>query len=63
MGEKPRAFVGDAEHTVHLMGADALFGRTEKVDSVQPSIEWNLGSLHHSSHRDRKLFPTGVAEP
>jgi len=58
---EPGRLVGDARHTVHLVGADALLGGTEKESSHQPFVRRNVAALKHGADHDGELLAASVA--
>jgi hypothetical protein len=60
---KPRAFVGNAQHPMELMGTHPLLAGTKQVKGVQPFVERNVTVRHDRLHGDSELFATRGAFP
>ena len=58
---EPSRLVGDAEHAVQLVGADALLARHEQVHCQQPLVQRNLAALEHGADGDGELLAAIVA--
>ena len=58
---EPRRLVGDAEHAVQQVGADALLAGTKQMSSQQPLVKRDLAALEHRADRHAILLPTVVA--
>src|SRR3569833_495905 len=63
MGEEPSGLVGDAEHTVKLMGAHALLRGAHEVDCEQPLMNRDMRTLHNRASAAGELVAAVVAEP
>src|ERR1022692_621983 len=63
MSHKPRRLVRHAQHTMQLVGAHPLLGRTEKMNSQKPFVQGNVAILEDRVHRDRELLLAGLALP
>ena len=61
--EEPCALVSHAEHSVKLMGAHALFGCTEKMESHKPLMQRNVAVLEDRAHGDGELLAARAALP
>src|SRR6185437_7731722 len=55
MHQEPCRFVGNPEHTVHLMGANALLGSVHQEQRGKPLGERDFGALKNRVHGHREL--------
>jgi hypothetical protein len=62
VAEEPSGLVGNAEHTLHLLGAHALLGRGHDVSGEQPLVQRNVRTLHDSASADGELVAAVIAE-
>lgn len=61
MGHEPSGLVGDAEHTVQLVGRDALLAGRHQVRGENPLVERNLGVLKDRANRHGERLTALVA--
>src|SRR4051794_28842727 len=61
MAQEPRALERDAEQTVELVGADALFGRAKQMERLEPLVERNVAVLENRADLDGELLTAGGA--
>ena len=61
MGHEPSCLVGDVQHAVELMGADALFARRHQVEAQNPFAQRDMAALHDGAVRDCEVAPAIVA--
>ena len=59
MHQEPSRFVADAEHAVHLMGADALLGGRHEEQRGKPLGQRDFGALENGPDRDGELLAAG----
>jgi len=58
---EPGGLVGDAQHAVKLMRADALLGSGHQVRGENPLVERDFGALKDGSDGDGELLATALA--
>lgn len=56
MSQEPRGLVGDAQHAVQLMGADALLAGAHEIDRLERLVERDMGALEDGADLDRELL-------
>ena len=63
MSHEPCAPVGDLEHSVKLVGANALLAGAEKMKRQQPLAQGNVGISKDRAHGDGELLPASGTLP
>lgn len=61
VSHEPSSLISHSEDTVELVGTHTLFGRTKKIDRLQPDIERDLGTLKDRADRDGKRLAAVTA--
>src|SRR5665213_531535 len=61
MAREPCRFVGQPEHAMDLVGADALLAANHQMQDQQPLVERDMRALKHGADRDGELLLAALA--